>query len=192
MARATIFITGYEKRKRIKHDYWYSYLQEEGRGILRIYKRDEVVFEWEAKIQDAFEVIEKPKGIFVTEMVPPRKKGEAIAWLLGFSKRERASSCEEYRNLLNARLASLPALGYVEYMAVSVRFEFVRYCLIDQKDNRRHNLACWVDEHVSKEEILYLVPEFQYPKFYVKKVLWEKFGIRGDEVERALSFNSQL
>lgn len=192
MARGTIFITSHEQRKEIKYDWWYSYLEEEGKELLRVYKQEELIFEQEAKLEDAFEVIEKGNTLFVTEMIPPRKRGEAIAWLLGFSKRERAASCEEYRNLLNQRWEKIPLIRCVEYTTAAVRFEFTKYSLLDEEGNRFHNLACWVDENITKQEILHLVSLFVYPKFYVKKVLWEKFNISGDEVEKALSFNSQL
>lgn len=192
MARSTIFITGYETRKEIEDDYWYSYQEEDGKGILRVYKQEELIFEHEAKFEDAFEAIEKTNTLFVTAMMPPRRKGDTIAWLLGFSKRERASSCEEYRNLLNEKWANLPVIRCVEYTAAAVRFEFVKYVLLDEEDNSYHNLVCWVDEEITKKEILHLIPQFVYPKFYVKKVLWEKFGISSEEVEKALSFNSQF
>lgn len=187
MARAIIFIIGYEEKKKISDDCYYSYLNEEGRSILRVYNRNELVFECEAKIEDAFEVIGKNKGLYVTEMTPPRKRGEAIAWLLGFTKRDRASTCEEYKKLLNERYEKLPVIGYIEYRAMSLRFEYVKYSILTEIGNKRYNLACWVDEEITKKEILSLIPEFRYPKFYVKKVLWQKFGITGDEVEQALN-----
>lgn len=192
MARSAIFITEYVMKKEIKEDCWYSYLDEEGMGILQVYKGKELLFEREAKFEDAFEVIDRGRNPFVTAMVPPRRKGDIIAWLLGFSKRERASSCEEYRNLLNERLEKIPLLRCVEYTTAAVRFEFTKYGLLDQEDKRLHNVACWVDENITKQEIFHLIPMFVYPKFYVKKVLWEKFNISGDEVEKALSLNSQL
>ena len=190
MARNTIFITEDVVKKEIKGNYWYSYLSED--GILRVYKQEEVVFEQKAKIEDAFEVIEKGSTLFVTEMIPPRKRGDAVGWLLGFSKRERAASCEEYRNLLNGRWEKLPLIRCVEYTTAAVRFEFTKYGLVDEEDNRIYNLACWVDENITEEEILHLVPMFVYPKFFVKKVLSEKFGISNEEVEKAFSFNMQF
>lgn len=187
MARGKVFITGHEEWKFIYKDYWYSYLEEEGKGILRIYKQEALIFEKEAQLEDAFEVVEKSNGLYVTEMTPPRKKGETIAWLLGFSKRERASSCEEYKQLLNEMSEKLPVIGYIEYRAMSLRFEYVKYSMLTEIGNKRYNLVCWVDEEITKKEILSLIPEFVYPKFYVKKVLWQKFGITGDEVEQVLN-----
>lgn len=190
MARGTIFITGNEERRVLKEDYWYSYLEENGEGILRVYKQHELVFEKKAHIEDAFEVILRGNKVLITEMTPPRNKGDVIGWLLGFSRHERVSSCEEYRDFVIERWLTIPTIGCVEYTTAAVRFEFTKYALLDEANGRIHNLACWVDDNITKQEIFHLIPQFVYPEFYIKKVLSEIFGISSEEVEKALSFSS--
>lgn len=192
MARSVIFLTEFVERKTIKKDCWYSYFDEYGMNILQVYKGHELVYEREAKLGAAFEVIDRGKNPFVTPMVPPRGNGNIIGWLLGFSKRERAASCEEYRSLLNQKYTDHSLVRGVEHTISAVRFEFAKYVLLDEEDSSTHNLACWVDENITKKEILHLVPMFVYPKYYVKKVLKEKFDISDEEVEEALSSRSKL
>lgn len=185
MARSAIFLTEFVERKTIKEDCWYSFFDEFGTSILQVYKGQELVYEKEVKKGAAFEVIDRGENPFVTPMVPPRGKGHIIGWLLGFSKRERATSCEEYRKLLNEKYADNPLVRAVEYTTSAVRFEFSKYILLDEEESITHNLACWVDENITKQEILHLVPLFVYPKYYVKKVLREHFDIGDEEAEEA-------
>ncbi len=190
MARGTVFVTNHVKRKQIKDDYWYSYLAEGDKKLLRIYKQEEMIFQQEATIGDAFEVIiknGKKENAFITPMKPPKKDWEAIAWLLGFSKHERASTYEEYTKLLDSRRKVCEKSDYVESVLDGPKFEFIEYRLVDDETNQYHNLACWVDENITKNEIYLLIPEFIYPEQYVRKVLSEKFGITAEEFDRALS-----
>lgn len=187
--RNAVFISHYVKRKTIKDDYWYSYLKEGNKKILRIYKQEELIHEQEANVADAFEVIfkgDKSGSVFITAMTPPRKDWEAVAWLLGYSKYDRTSVYDEYLNIRDKRREAYEKPGYVESSLAGPNFEFTQYSLVDDKEHEYRNLACWVDEAISKDEILHLVPEFMYPELYVRKVLKERFGISDEEFDKAL------
>lgn len=191
MAREKVFIKQHVTRKEIRDDYWYSYLEEGTSKILRIYKRDKQLFCQEANIGDAFEVIIKRCGnkenVFISPMTPPRRDWEVIAWLMGFSRKERASTYEEYLNLLETRREECQKPGYVEATTEGPNFAFTEYSLVNAEKHEYHYLACWVDEGITKAEICHLIPEFVYPEQYVKKVLSERFGITAQEYDKALS-----
>ena len=181
MARGKIFITGYKERKDVIGDYWYSYSED---GVLRVYKQNNLVFEQGAKIHDAFEVIIKggnKQNAFITEMTPPRKKWEVVAWLLGFSKFERSALYQEYLEILEKRKEESDKPDYVEFCMSGPNFEFVEYTLIGGEDGNYRNLACWVAEGITKEEVCHLIPEYNYPEFYVRKVLAEVFEVSDEE-----------
>lgn len=185
MARGKIFITQYTERTEIKENYWYSYLED---GILRVYKQDNMFFEQEAKIHDAFEVIIKGCGNenpFITLMKPPRKKCDLVAWLLGYSKFERTTSYDEFLVILERKRNENDRPGYVELSIAGPNFEFVEYSFIGSGDYNYHNLVCWVDDEITKDEICHLIPEFDYPEFYVRKVLAEVFGVTEKEFDEA-------
>ena len=187
MTRGTIFITNHVMRKDICYGYWYSYQKEEEKEILRVYKEEEKVFEQEAQTGEAYEVLFKKGFPYITPMTPPRKDWEAIAWLLGFSKKERFCSYQIYLDVLKKRREECETASYVESILEGPNFEFVEYSLVDDNKHEYHNLACWVSEEVTKEEICHLIPEFTYPEQYVRKLLSERFGISKEEFDNALA-----
>ena len=187
MARGTIFITNYVHRKEIKEEYWYSYLKEGKKDLLRVYKQEEQIFEQEVRQGDAFEVIIKGNKTFVTPMTPPRKDWEVVAWLLGYSKNERTSSYQEYTELLEDKREKYEKPGCVESMLEGPNFEFIEYSHVTDPMHEYHNLVCFIDEEITKSEICHLIPEFIYPQQYVKKVLFERFGITDEEFKNAIS-----
>ena len=186
MAREKIFITKSVEKKTINNDYWYSYLEEDNKNVLRVYKQEQLVYEGEAGIGDAFEVIIKGRHndcVWVTPMIPPRKDWETIAWLLGFSKNERFSNYQKYLAELEAKRESCEKPGYVEAILEGPNFEFCEYCIIGEE---YHNLVCWIDENITKEEIIHLIPEYNYPEAYVRNVLKQRFGVTDIEFADAL------
>lgn len=187
MARGTIFITHYVHRKEIKEEHWYSYLKEGNKDLLRVYKQEEQIFEQEVSQGDAFEVIIKGNKTFVTPMTPPRKDWELVAWLLGYSKTERTSSYELYLELLETKRGKCEVPGYVESVLEGPNFEFAEYSNIDDENQEYRNLMCYVDECINKKEICHLIQYFIYPEQYVKKVLFERFGITDEEFKKAIS-----
>lgn len=188
MARGTIFITNYTTRKEIKDSYWYCYLEEDCKKILRVYKHDEQVHTQEASIGDAFEVIIKGtnnENVFITPMIPPRKDWEAIAWLLGFGKNERASTYKQYIQIRDRKRLKMRT-QYIENILDGPNFEFGEFSLIGGEDTGYHNMACWVGENITHDEIIRLIPEFIYPEPFVRRVLKERFNVTEEEFENAL------
>lgn len=183
--RNRIFLSQHVEREELKEEYWYSYLEEDGKSFFQVYNDEELLYEQEAKPGDAFDVIfregKTTRTVYVTPMTPPRKKWEAIAWLLGYSKYARSCDYEVYSSLVEEKrelYGKMP--GYVESVFEGPNFELTDYTFIGDKDNCR-NMACWISEDITKEEILFLIPEFCYPELYLKKVLWEKFDITEEE-----------
>ena len=189
MARGTIFITKYVEKKEIMEDYWYSYSKEEEREILRVYKQAELIFEQEVKVGDAFEVLVRGNNYekaFVTPMTPPRKDWEAIAWLLGFGKNERASTYREYSDIRERKRKEIGTDDYVESALEGPNFEFAEISLISGGNHEYRNFACFVDKHITRAEIIRLIPEFVYPEPFVRRTLEERFGITEEEFDKAL------
>ena len=190
MARNAIFITGFKKGEKIADDYWYSYQEEDEKGILRVYKHEQLLFEGEANIGDGFEVVVKNgknKSTFVAAITLPKKPEELVARLLGFDKREIAHSYEEYADLLEQRRGICNAPGYVEEIIAGPNYEYAKYSLIYEEGYAYHSLACWVDSTITQREILHLIPRFVSPEVYVRKVLHEKLGISIEELDKAFS-----
>lgn len=191
MARNTIFITGFKAGEKITDDYWYSYQEEGEKGIFRVYKQSKMIFESEAYIGDGFEIIinfGENQTAFVTAVTPPKREEEVVAWLLGFSKRERAASYEEYLDTLEMRRDIYESPGYAEELVAGPNYEFARFCRIFDEDGRNyHSLVCWVDPSITHKEIFHLAPRFVYPETYVRKVLNERLGISLDEIDREFS-----
>lgn len=187
MARNTIFITKQVVSKKIDDEFWYSYLEEQNKKVLRVYKQNGLVHEQEANIGDAFELIVKGENgnfVLVTPMTPPRKDWEAIAWLLGFSKNDRFSNYQEYLAALEKKRDACEKPGYVEAILEGPNFEFCEYCIIGEE---YHNLTCWIDENITKKEVIHLIPEYIYPEPYLRKVLNQRFGVSEEEFDAVVS-----
>ena len=191
MAREKIFLRQYAKNKKIRDNYWYSYLEEGTSKVLRVYKGKQQLYQQEAEIGDAFEVIIKlcvqKEKVFISPMQPPRKDWEVIAWLRGFGRNERVPTYDEYLILLETRREECQKPGYVESTTEGPNFAFTECSFINGKRQEYKHVACWVDEEITKEEICHLIPEYVYPEQYVRKVLSERFGITAEEFDEALS-----
>lgn len=187
MARGSIFITNYVERKEIMHGYWYSYLEEGIKKVLRVYKQEELIFEQEAGKGDAFDLLIRGSKTLLTPMTPPRKDWELIAWLLGYSKNERTHSYQEYLEILERKREKCESPGYVESILEGPHFEFSEYSNVDDENHEYNNLVCYIDEEITKNEICHLIPEFIYPQQYVKELLLKRFGIADKEFKKALS-----
>ena len=191
MAREKLFLKQYEEHKKISGNYWYSYLEEGNSNVLRVYKGKQQLYQQKADIGDAFEVIIKKcvhkEKVFVSPMQPPRKDWEVIGWLMGFGRNERVSTYEEYVSLLETRREECQKPGYVESTTEGPNFAFTECSFVNGKHQEYKYLACWVDEEITKAEICHLIPEYVYPEQYVRKVLFERFGITAEEFNEALS-----
>lgn len=186
--RNKIFLSQHVEKKEMKEGYWYSYLEENGINIFRVYKDDEIIFQQEAKIGDAFDAIFREKNgsiAYITQMTPPRKKWETVAWLLGYSKYARSCDYEEYLKLCDEKRGLyVQDPKYVESMLKGPNFSFTEYAYIGG-DYQYKKAACWVSESITREEAIYLIPEYVYPEEYVRKVLREKFYISKEEFDKA-------
>lgn len=187
MARGSIFITKSVERKEIMGTYWYSYQEEN--SLLRVYKGQAMIDERNAELGEAFEVLtkgENNENHFIFTMTPPRRRGEAIAWLLGYGKRERAPTYEEYLEICKRKRDRFETDEYFESILNGPNFEFCEVSFVGDSEGYR-NLACWVDEDISKEEIIQLIPEYVYPEIFTRRVLEERFGVSKNEFDIALA-----
>ena len=189
--RVKLFIKKQVTHQKLCDNYWYSYLEEGTSKILRIYKKEKLLYRQEANLGDAFEVIIKRcvqnEKVFVFPMTPPKRDWEVIAWLMGFSRKERASSYEEYLSLLETIREECQKSGYAENTTRGPMFAFTECNSVNDKQQEYKYLACWVDEEITKEEICHLIPEYVYPEQYVRKVLLERFGITDEEFDKAIA-----
>lgn len=177
MATYPIFIEEEEiPEKKLSNNVSYIYSD----GFLRVYSRRCVVAFEAAHNGDGFIVICERGKIFLRKMVPPQRTGALISWLLKFNKDNRATSVEQYERLLYSQRRRRYWEGYQEWEYKSQGYVFT-LCNSPIDGNCR-NVAGFISDAVTKQEVLQLVPLMNYhPDWYILKHLSERFGISEEE-----------
>ena len=119
----------------------------------------------------------------------PRRKADALAWIMDFPKEVRAHSKEEYARLLEKQREEYSWWGYSEYTREGDGWAIT---LCNRPDcGGVFHIACYISEETAEDkdavkEILKAWSELRwmyYPKAFVSKVLREKFGFSESDLE---------
>lgn len=175
MATYRIFITEEEaKYQKLGKRAEFTYAH----GMLTIYNDNKVFCRIAAENGDAYVLRCQNNTATLHKMEPPYKKGNLVAWLMGFTKHNRTQNKEEYEELLEIRRNRYLYDGYREWQHVGNSY-IITQCSRTDKINGYHNVAAYVGENITRAEVLELVRKglFVFPDFYVKKMFKESFGI---------------
>lgn len=135
-----IFITNKEVKKRmLENGYWYSY----AKGVLNVYSSKQLVLSQHVKAGDAL-VVMYGDTVTIEKMQPPKKNGDLIAWLIGFSKFNRTSSKERYKKILEYRKDMYLWEKYKEWSYIGEKFIITR-CNRYEKTDGYHNVVARVE-----------------------------------------------
>lgn len=181
MATYQIFITDKEvEYTQLGMNSFYSYRD----GFLCIFNKEKLLYCLEPKKGDAFVVICDKGKVVLKDMVPPKRRGALVAWLLRFNKDNRSSSLEEYKRKLCAQRKRRHWEGYKEKEFISDTYMFT-LCNSPMDANYR-NVACFISDAITKNEVLGLIPLMQHhPDWYMQEILFNAFNISESEFRKA-------
>lgn len=155
-------------------------------GTLKVYQGEALLSEKPAELWDGFELIPTKQGVHVTPVTPPRKDGEALLWLMGLGKHQRAESEEGYQKIITDAKKKAEPREKSEMICDHVQIMQFTY------EEGTRNVAGYIhveEGELSKFEILLLVPYMTaYPEEYTKKVLLTRFGITAQEFHMARQY----
>lgn len=152
-------------------------------GEFTVYKDKKLVWKQCAKDGDSFVVLCYNGKVIVKNLIPPRRKGDLIAWLIGFNKHNRAHTEEEFEEILEEYRRRYEWEDYLEWELRGENYLFMR-CNRAYEEGY-HNLVSLIGDSISKEEVLQLVPMMEFPSAYMIKLLSESWGISHQEFNNA-------
>lgn len=162
----------------------YSFWPETNR--LEVYWKGKMCYQTKAYPGQAFVVCCHGRTPVVNELGIPEKKQDLIPWLLSYFKQSRAYSFREYEHLLEERRKSFDWWGYREWTIEGNHYSFT---LCNRQDcSGVYHIACYVDEEVSKSELIDLFNDFgrgfYYPAHFVREILQKKLGFSEKEIKK--------
>lgn len=183
MARHPVFCTEEIPITQIGENSAYSYRD----GVISVYRKGHLVHEEKANYGDAFSILCYKGRTILKKMIPPTKKTDLVAWLLGFPKESRSRSYEEYERKIQKYYQANE-----EYLADNAEWEVTgssyMLCACKRKTgDTNYGIACFICEAISLNEILELVPQMIYPEWYTYKILAENFNVTKEDFAKALN-----
>ena len=175
-SRKTIFLEK-EGKYQLSDEYWYSFFG----GKIKVFHKKALVTIEEAKQWDGFEIIPlKNQTIHVSRVTPPRENGEAVLWLIGLNKHERADTMMDLEPIVEGKRKK--ASEHDEKVVAGRDFVIFQF---KEEPNDWQSVAGWADNGIKREEILRLIPLMdKYPSQYTQKVLQERFAINEREYKK--------
>lgn len=152
-------------------------------GIFSVYYKGRRLYSVKAKYGDVLIVNCEGGRTNIQKKAPPVKTGDLIAWLLGFNKNNRGQTEEEYEALMEEYRQQYYTQDYIEWEEEGKHYRFMK---CSKGDFVCYNVASWVEDDITKEEILYLIPQMVYPHNFEEKILFERCGITRDEFQKAV------
>lgn len=183
MARHPVFCTEDIPLTKVGESSEYSYEN----GVISIYRKGQLVHEEKASYGDAFSVLCYRGRTILKKMIPPARKTDLVAWLLGFPKESRAKSYEEYEWKIQKYYQTCKEY-LVDNDEWEVRGTSYIFCACKRKNgDSNYGISCFISEAIGIDEILELVPEMIYPEWYNYKILAENFNVSKEAFEKALN-----
>ncbi len=179
MATYRVFIGEETEKKKIGMRSAYSFVN----GEFTVYRNDVPVWKQYAEDGDSFAILCYKGKVIVKNLIPPRRKGDLIAWLIGFNKHNRAHNEEEFEEILEEYRRRYEWEGYLEWEFRGENYLFMR-CNRAYEEGY-HNLVSLIGDSISKAEVLQLVPMMEFPTMYIFKLLSENWGITPQEFNEA-------
>lgn len=153
-------------------------------GNFKLYNGDKIFKQVRAQPGDRFVVLFKNGKAYLKEPVIPQKRGNLVAWLLGFTKWNRGRRDWEFEKILEEYRKRYMWSGYQERWYIGPNYRFVR-CNKKDGEQGHHNVAALIRDEITKEEIIKLIPLMNL-RSKNKEILKEHFSISDEEIEKSM------